>query len=31
MPLDQVIAEVITALKSDAERMGLQGELGPVH
>ena len=25
MPLDQVIAEVITALKSDAERMGLQG------
>jgi predicted hydrolase (HD superfamily) len=25
MPLDNVIAEVITALKSDAERLGLQG------
>src|SRR5436309_2210414 len=25
MPLDAVIAEVITALKSDAERLGLQG------
>jgi predicted hydrolase (HD superfamily) len=25
MPLDDVIAEVITALKSDAERLGLQG------
>jgi putative nucleotidyltransferase with HDIG domain len=25
MPLDQVIAEVITALKSDAGRLGLQG------
>jgi putative nucleotidyltransferase with HDIG domain len=25
MPLDQVIAEVITALKADAERLGLQG------
>jgi predicted hydrolase (HD superfamily) len=25
MPLDTVIAEVITALKSDAERLGLQG------
>src|SRR5205823_1453187 len=31
MPLDQVIAEVITALKSDAERLGLQGEVGAVH
>src|SRR5205814_5551757 len=27
MPLDNVIAEVITALKSDAERLGLQGSL----
>jgi len=26
MPLDNVIAEVITALKSDAERLGLQGD-----
>ena len=25
MPLDQVIAEVTSALKSDAERLGLQG------
>jgi len=25
MPLDDVIAEVITALKSDEERLGLQG------
>jgi len=25
MPLDQVIAEVITSLKSDADRLGLQG------
>ena len=25
MPLDNVIAEVITALKSDAERLGLAG------
>jgi len=25
MPLDQVIAEVIVALKSDAERLGLEG------
>jgi predicted hydrolase (HD superfamily) len=25
MPLDNVIAEVIMALKSDAERLGLQG------
>jgi len=25
MPLDDVIAEVIMALKSDAERLGLQG------
>ena len=31
MPLDRVIAEVITALKSDAERLGLQGEVGAVH
>jgi putative nucleotidyltransferase with HDIG domain len=31
MPLDQVIAEVISALKSDAERLGLQGEVGAVH
>jgi putative nucleotidyltransferase with HDIG domain len=31
MPLDQVIAEVITALKSDAARLGLQGEVGAVH
>jgi putative nucleotidyltransferase with HDIG domain len=31
MPLDQVIAEVITALKSDAERLGLQGQVGAVH
>ena len=27
MPLDNVIAEVITALKSDAERLGLAGAL----
>jgi len=27
MPLDNVIAGVITALKSDAERLGLQGSL----
>jgi len=25
MPLDDVIAEVIAALKSDAERLGLSG------
>ena len=25
LPLDEVIAEVITALKSDAERLGLAG------
>jgi hypothetical protein len=25
MPLDNVIAGVITALKSDAERLGLEG------
>jgi predicted hydrolase (HD superfamily) len=25
MPLDTVIAEVVAALKSDAERLGLQG------
>src|SRR6266576_556091 len=31
MPLDDVIAQVIAALKSDAERLGLQGEAGPVH
>jgi putative nucleotidyltransferase with HDIG domain len=31
MPLDDVIAQVIAALKSDAERLGLQGEVGPVH
>ena len=31
MPLDQLIAEVIAALKSDAERLGLQGEVGAVH
>jgi len=29
MPLDNVIAGVITALKSDAERLGLQGSLSP--
>jgi hypothetical protein len=29
--LDDVIAQVIAALKSDAERLGLQGEAGPVH
>src|SRR6059058_1304245 len=28
MPLDDVIAQVIAALKSDAERLGLQGEVG---
>jgi predicted hydrolase (HD superfamily) len=27
VPLDEVIAEIITALKSDAERLGLQGSL----
>jgi putative nucleotidyltransferase with HDIG domain len=27
MPLENVIAEVITALKSDAERLGIQGSL----
>jgi putative nucleotidyltransferase with HDIG domain len=31
MPLDDVIAQVIAALKSDAERLGLQGEVGAVH
>ena len=31
MPLDDVIAQVIAALKSDAERLGLRGEAGPVH
>src|SRR6476646_3800607 len=31
MQLDDVIAQVIAALKSDAERLGLQGEVGPVH
>ena len=31
MPLDDVVAQVIAALKSDAERLGLQGEVGPVH
>jgi predicted hydrolase (HD superfamily) len=31
MPLDDVIAQVIAALKSDAERLGLQGEAVPVH
>src|SRR5689334_16130670 len=31
MPLDDVIAQVITALKSDAARLGLQGQVGAVH
>src|SRR5512133_3702131 len=31
MPLDDVVAQVIAALKSDAERLGLQGEVGAVH
>ena len=31
MPLDDVIAQVIAALKSDAGRLGLQGEVGAVH
>jgi len=31
MPLDDVIAGVIAALKADAERLGIQGEVGAVH
>jgi putative nucleotidyltransferase with HDIG domain len=31
MPLDDVIAQVIAALKLDAERLGLQGQVGMVH
>src|SRR5437868_8735882 len=31
MPLDTVIAQVIAALKSDAGRLGLQGQVGAVH
>jgi putative nucleotidyltransferase with HDIG domain len=31
MPLDDVIAEVITALKADATRLGIEGQVGAVH
>jgi len=31
MPLDDVIAEVITALKADAARLGIEGQVGAVH
>jgi len=31
MPLDDVIAQVIAALKLDAGRLGLQGQVGAVH
>ena len=31
MPLDEVIAQVIAALKADAGRLGLQGQVGAVH
>ena len=31
MPLDDVISQVVAALKSDAGRLGLEGQVGAVH